>query len=41
MNEQQDKGNIILYQTPDGQSKIEVTLSGDTVHHLTAHKKRV
>ena len=31
MNEQQDKGNIILYQTPDGQSKIEVTLSGDTV----------
>ncbi len=31
MNDQQDKGNIILYQTPDGQSKIEVTLSGDTV----------
>ena len=31
MNEQQDKGNIILYQTPDGQPKIEVTLSGDTV----------
>lgn len=31
MNEQQDKGNIILYQTPDGQSKIEVTLSGDTL----------
>ncbi len=31
MNEQQDKGNIILYQTPDGQSKIEVTLSDDTV----------
>lgn len=31
MNGQQDKGNIILYQTPDGQSKIEVTLSGDTV----------
>ncbi len=31
MTEQQDKGNIILYQTPDGQSKIEVTLSGDTV----------
>ena len=31
MNEQQDKGNIILYQTPDGQSKIEVTLSSDTV----------
>lgn len=31
MNVQQDKGNIILYQTPDGQSKIEVTLSGNTV----------
>lgn len=31
MNDQQEKGNIILYQTPDGQSKIEVTLSGDTV----------
>ena len=31
MNEQHDKGNIILYQTSDGQSKIEVTLSGDTV----------
>lgn len=26
-----NKGNIILYQTPDGQSKIEVTLSNDTV----------
>lgn len=29
--DEQNKGNIILYQTPDGQSKIEVTLSGDTV----------
>lgn len=31
MNAEMNKGNIILYQTPDGQSKIEVTLSGDTV----------
>lgn len=31
MSEQQNKGNIILYQTPDGQAKIEVTLSNDTV----------
>ena len=31
MSEQQNKGNIILYQTPDGQTKIEVTLSNDTV----------
>lgn len=31
MNEEMNKGNIILYQTPDGQSKIEVTLSNDTV----------
>ncbi len=31
MSEQQNKGNIILYQTLDGQSKIEVTLSDDTV----------
>lgn len=29
--DERNKGNIILYQTPDGQSKIEVTLSGDTV----------
>lgn len=29
--DEQNKGSIILYQTPDGQSKIEVTLSGDTV----------
>ena len=28
---QQDKGQIILYQTVDGESKIEVTLANDTV----------
>lgn len=28
---QTDKGEILLYQTADGQSKIEVTLSNDTV----------
>ena len=26
-----DRGSILLYQTPDGQSRIEVTLSDDTV----------
>ena len=31
MNEEMNRGSIILYQTPDGQSKIEVTLSNDTV----------
>ncbi len=31
MSEQENKGNIILYQTADGQAKIEVTLSNDTV----------
>ncbi len=31
MNEQQFNGNIILYQTEDGKSKIEVTLCNDTV----------
>ena len=31
MSEEMSKGSIILYQTPDGQSKIEVTLSNDTV----------
>lgn len=31
MGEDTNKGNIILYQTPDGQTKIEVTLSNDTV----------
>lgn len=25
------KGNILLYQTEDGQTKIEVTLTNDTV----------
>ena len=29
--EQQDKGQIILYQTQDGDSKIEVTLANETV----------
>lgn len=29
--EEKDKGNILLYQTEDGDSKIEVTLSDDTV----------
>ena len=29
--EQQDKGLIILYQTQDGESKIEVTLAKETV----------
>ena len=29
--ENQDKGQIILYQTPDGESKIEVTLANETV----------
>ena len=27
----EDKGQIILYQTADGESKIEVTLANDTV----------
>lgn len=31
MNEQQKNGNIILYQTEDGKSNIEVTLCNDTV----------
>lgn len=31
MNGEQTKGNIILYQTADGESKIEVTLVHDTV----------
>ena len=26
-----DKGQILLYQTPDGESKIEVKLKDDTV----------
>ena len=31
MDEQQNNGNIILYQTEDGKSRIEVTLCNDTV----------
>lgn len=31
MTGEQNKGSIILYQSADGQSKIEVTLSNDTV----------
>lgn len=31
MSEEMNRGSIILYQTPDGQSKIEVMLSNDTV----------
>ena len=31
MNEQQNNGNIILYQTEDGKSRIEITLCNDTV----------
>ena len=31
MNEQLNNGNIILYQTEDGKSRIEVTLCNDTV----------
>jgi hypothetical protein len=29
--EEINKGNILLYQTEDGESKIEVTLANDTV----------
>ncbi len=28
---EEDKGQILLYQTPDGESRIEVTLQGETV----------
>ena len=35
--EQENKGQIILYQTQDGESKIEVTLANDTVW-LTAEQ---
>lgn len=31
MNDQPNNGNIILYQTEDGKSRIEVTLCNDTV----------
>lgn len=27
----EDKGEILLYQTPDGESRIEVRLQGETV----------
>ena len=40
MNEQPNNGNIILYQTEDGKSRIEVTLCNDTVW-LTADQMRV
>ena len=29
--EDKEKGNILLYQTEDGETKVEVTLSNDTV----------
>ena len=28
---EKDKGQILLYQTPDGESRIEVRLEGETV----------
>ena len=28
---ERDKGQILFYQTPDGESRIEVTLQGETV----------
>ena len=31
MNLEKDKGQILLYQTPDGESRIEVRLEGETV----------
>lgn len=31
MNMVEDKGQILLYQTPDGESRIEVRLQGETV----------
>ena len=31
MNMETDKGQILLYQTPDGKSRIEVRLQGETV----------
>ena len=32
------KGNILLYQTEDGQTKIEVTLANDTVWLTTGQR---
>ena len=40
MSEEMNKGSIILYQTPDGQSKIEVTLSKQ-IYHFKAHKEHI
>ena len=31
MNMAEDKGQILLYQTPDGEARIEVRLQGETV----------
>ena len=31
MNMKEDKGQILLYQTPDGESRIEVRLQDETV----------
>ena len=31
INMAEDKGQILLYQTPDGESRIEVRLQGETV----------
>ena len=31
MNMAEDKGQILLYQTPNGESRIEVRLQGETV----------
>ena len=31
MNMEEDKGQILLYQTSDGESRIEVRLQGETV----------
>ena len=31
MNLEKDKGQILLYQTSDGESRIEVRLEGETV----------
>lgn len=39
MNEQPNNGNIILYQTEDGKSRIEVTLCNDTVWLTADHFK--
>ena len=38
--EQPDKGQIILYQTQDGESKIEVTLANETQDTLKMFLKK-